>query len=94
MKKELCFMTLQDDECEAMSQLYMDKAYEALQEARDNQGQHPNPNVAVTRAYYSMFYAAQGALIADGVVGLRRHEGVNSSFGQHFVKTGKFPREI
>jgi uncharacterized protein (UPF0332 family) len=85
-------MTLQDDEREAMSRLYMDRAYEALQEAKDTREQHPN--VAVTRAYYSMFYAAQSALTANGVVGLRRHEGVNSSFGEHFVKTGKFPKEI
>jgi uncharacterized protein (UPF0332 family) len=85
-------MTLRDDEREAMSRLYMDKACEALQEARDNQGQHPN--VAVTRAYYSMFYAAQSALVADGVAGLRRHEGVNSNFGNLFVKMGKFPKEV
>jgi hypothetical protein len=45
-------MTLPEDERKAMSQLYMDKACEALQEARDNQEQHPN--VSVTRAYYSM----------------------------------------
>jgi uncharacterized protein (UPF0332 family) len=85
-------MTLRDDEREAMSQLYIDKACEALQEAKDNHEQHPN--VAVTRAYYSMFYAAQSALIADGVAGLRRHEGVNSNFGEHFVKTKKFPKEV
>jgi uncharacterized protein (UPF0332 family) len=54
-------MTLHDDEREAMSRLYMDKAFEALLEARDNQEQHPN--VAITRAYYSMFYAAQSALL-------------------------------
>jgi uncharacterized protein (UPF0332 family) len=85
-------MTLRDDERDAMSKLYMEKACEALQEGRDTQEQHPN--VAVTRAYYSMFYAAQSALIADGVAGLRRHEGVNSNFGEHFVKTKKFPKEI
>jgi uncharacterized protein (UPF0332 family) len=85
-------MTLHDDEREAMSRLYMDKAYEALLEARDTQEQHPN--VAVTRAYYSMFYAAQSALVAEGVAGLRRHEGVNSNFGKLFVKTGKFPKEV
>jgi uncharacterized protein (UPF0332 family) len=85
-------MTLPDDERKAMSQLYMDKAYEALQEARDNQEQHPN--VSVARAYYSMFYAAQSALVANGIAGLRRHEGVNSNFGEHFVKSGKFPKDI
>jgi uncharacterized protein (UPF0332 family) len=85
-------MTLREDEREAMSRLYMDKAYEALQEARDTREQHPN--IAVTRAYYSMFYAAQSSLVAGGVAGLRRHEGVNSNFGKLFVKTGKFPKEV
>jgi uncharacterized protein (UPF0332 family) len=85
-------MTLRDDEREAMSRLYMDKAYEALREARDTQEQHSN--VAVARSYYSMFYAAQSALVAGGVAGLRRHEGVNSNFGKLFVKTGKFPKEV
>jgi uncharacterized protein (UPF0332 family) len=85
-------MTLPDDERKAMSQLYMNKACEALQEAKDTQEQHPN--VSVARAYYSMFYAAQSALVANGIAGLRRHEGVNSNFGEHFVKSGKFPKEV
>jgi uncharacterized protein (UPF0332 family) len=85
-------MTLPDDERKAMSKLYMDKECEDLQEARDNQKQHPN--VSVTRAYYSMFYAAQSALVAHGIAGLRRHEGVNSNFGEHFVKSRKFPKEV
>ena len=86
-------MTLKDDEREAMRKLYMEKAHEALQEARLGfEAQHLN--LTVSRSYYSMFYAAQSALIADGAAGIRTHEGVNNKFSDLFVKTGKFPKEI
>ena len=85
-------MTLKNEARLEMSRLYMDKAREAICEARENKDRFPN--LSVVRAYYSMFYAAQSALVVHGIDGLRRHEGVNSKFGQLFVKTGKFPKEI
>jgi|GEM_PF-2001020 len=42
---------------------------------------------AVSKAYYVMFYSAKAALLAVDV-DLRRHSGVVSQFGQHFVKGG------
>jgi uncharacterized protein (UPF0332 family) len=85
-------MTLQNEERLEMSKLYIEKAREAIQEAKVNEAHFPN--LSVVRAYYSMFYAAQSALVVRGIEGLRRHEGVNSKFGQIFVKEGKFPKEI
>ena len=48
---------------------------------------------AVSRAYYAMFYAAQAALLTKGLPS-SSHGGVVSAFGEHFVKSGVFPREI
>ena len=85
-------MTLKDNEREEMSKLYMEKACETLQEAKDKKEQYPNSSI--TRAYYSMFHAAHSAFMADGVVAVKSHEGVNNRFAEIFVKTGRFPKEI
>lgn len=48
---------------------------------------------SVSRAYYSMFYAAEAALLTKGL-SFSSHKGVISGFGEHFVKTGVFPKEM
>jgi uncharacterized protein (UPF0332 family) len=48
---------------------------------------------SVSRAYYSMFYAAEAALLTKGLA-FSSHKGVISGFGEHFVKTGIFPKEM
>ena len=48
---------------------------------------------AINRAYYAMFYAALG-LLAVRQLGTSKHSGVLGLFGQHFVKTGKFPSDM
>jgi uncharacterized protein (UPF0332 family) len=48
---------------------------------------------SVSRAYYSMFYAAEAALLTKGL-SFSSHKGVISGFGEHFVKTGIFPKEM
>ena len=48
---------------------------------------------AVSRAYYAMFYAAEAVLLSRGL-SFSSHRGVISSFGEHFVKTGKFQKEM
>ena len=85
-------MTLNEKERQEMSKLYMMKAQEALQTAKDYKNEHPDSSVS--RSYYSMFYAAQSLLVLEGIVGLHRHEGVNVKFSDSFVKTGEFPKEI
>ncbi len=47
---------------------------------------------AISRAYYSMIYAAR-ALLATKGLHPRTHRGAVHLLGQEFVRTGMFPRE-
>ncbi len=44
--------------------------------------------IAVSRAYYAMFYTAEALLILKGL-SFSSHGQVQSAFGQHFAKTGE-----
>jgi uncharacterized protein (UPF0332 family) len=72
-------------------QLYLNRARQDLQAAHSNleQGFH---SVAVTRAYYAMFYSAS-ALLASKGISRSKHSGVHSAFGEHFVKAGLIETE-
>ncbi|MEA2074743.1 MAG: HEPN domain-containing protein [Euryarchaeota archaeon] len=48
---------------------------------------------SVSRAYYAMFYSAEAMLLTKGL-SFSSHRGVISAFGEHFVKTGIFPKEM
>lgn len=48
---------------------------------------------SVSRTYYAMFYAAQAVLLTKNL-SFSSHKGVISAFGEHFVKTGIFPKEM
>lgn len=48
---------------------------------------------SVSRTYYAMFYTAQAALLTKNL-SFSSHKGVISAFGEHFVKTGIFPKEM
>ena len=48
---------------------------------------------SVSRTYYAMFYSAQAALLIKNL-SFSSHKGVISAFGEHFVKTGVFSREM
>jgi uncharacterized protein (UPF0332 family) len=48
---------------------------------------------SVSRTYYAMFYAAQAALLTKNL-SFSSHKGVISAFGEHFVKTGVFSKEM
>ncbi|MFO8021223.1 MAG: HEPN domain-containing protein [Perlabentimonas sp.] len=50
-------------------------------------------NTAINRLYYACFYAA-GALLMKHNIEVSSHAGVRQKFGQHFVKTEKFNREL
>jgi len=67
-------------------ELYVERAYDALQQAKDNLnlGYY---DVVTSRAYYAMFYAAS-ALLASKGISRSKHSGVHSAFGQYFVKPG------
>ncbi len=66
--------------------LYLDRAHRDLQAAESNirQGFY---GVALSRAYYAMFYAAN-ALLASKGISRSKHSGVLSAFGEHFIKSG------
>lgn len=49
--------------------------------------------IAVSRAYYAMFYAAEAVLEFEGV-SRSKHSGVIAEFGRRFAKTGRLPREL
>ncbi len=48
---------------------------------------------AVSRVYYAMFYSTPALLLMKNL-SFSTHKGVISAFGEHFVKTGIFPKEL
>jgi uncharacterized protein (UPF0332 family) len=48
---------------------------------------------SVSRTYYAMFYCAEAALLTKNL-SFSSHKGVISAFGEHFIKTGIFPKEM
>lgn len=67
-------------------QEYIDLANEDLSAARDNLGLG-HLRVAVSRAYYAMFYAATAVLGSRGQW-RSKHQGLIAAFGQFLVKPG------
>ncbi len=47
----------------------------------------------VSRCYYAMFFTAEAVLLTEGFSG-SSHKGVISLFGERFVKTGIFERNL
>lgn len=48
---------------------------------------------SVSRCYYAMFFMAEAVLLTKNI-SASSHKGVISLFGEHFVKTGIFDREM
>jgi uncharacterized protein (UPF0332 family) len=48
---------------------------------------------SVSRAYYAMFYSVEALLLTRNL-SFSSHKGVISTFGELFIKTGIFPREM
>ncbi|NOR76948.1 MAG: HEPN domain-containing protein [Methanophagales archaeon] len=48
---------------------------------------------SVSRAYYAMFYSAEAVLLTENL-SFSSHRGVISAFGEYFVKTDIFPRDM
>lgn len=48
---------------------------------------------SVSRTYYAMFYAAEAVLLIKNL-SFSSHKGVISAFGEHFIKTDIFPRDL
>jgi len=68
------------------------KALRSLNAARRNivEGDY---DFGSSRAYYAAFYALQAVLLTKNL-SFSKHSGVISAFGQHFVRTGLFPKEF
>jgi uncharacterized protein (UPF0332 family) len=65
---------------------YLKLATDDLRAASDNL-QLGHLRVAVSRAYYAMFYATT-ALLGRSGVWRSKHQGIIAAFGEHFVKPG------
>lgn len=48
---------------------------------------------AVSRSYYAMFYAVEALLLSKGL-SFSSHKAVISTFGEHFVKTNIFKKDM
>ena len=66
--------------------LYIKKAYEALAQSKANIDLNYY-DVAISRAYYTMFYATMSLLSSQGLTP-KKHSGVQTVFAQYFVKPG------
>ncbi|MFY7997612.1 MAG: HEPN domain-containing protein [Candidatus Kapaibacteriota bacterium] len=66
-----------------------ERSLEAAHQLAANKGY----DFAVSRAYYTVFYAMEAALYTKGV-NAGTHNGTIRLFGQEFVKTGIISREI
>jgi uncharacterized protein (UPF0332 family) len=70
----------------------VEKAERALKSARlllDNE----DFEATVSRTYYAMFYIVEAILLTKNLK-FKSHRGVISAFGQHFIKTEIFPKEL
>lgn len=50
-------------------------------------------NTAINRMYYAAFYAVN-ALLVKNKIEVNSHTGVRQKFGQHYVKTGLFSKQL
>jgi uncharacterized protein (UPF0332 family) len=48
---------------------------------------------SVSRVYYAMFYSVEALLLIEGIT-ISSHKGVISIFGEKFIKTGIFEKEM
>ena len=81
-----------DQEHVDLAKYRMDKAEEALTDARDalRQGKYAN---AANRSYYAFFHAVR-ARFALEARDFRKHSGVIAGFQKDYIKTGLFPVEM
>lgn len=70
---------------------YLERAQTALQQSTDNLNLG-HYDVATSRAYYAMFYAAK-ALLTSQDISTSKHSAVHSAFAQFFVKPGLIEAE-
>ena len=69
------------------SRALLDKALESLAASRDLVSTR-HFEVAASRAYYAMFYAAEAVLLEEGLE-FSSHGAVHGAFGERFASTGR-----
>lgn len=81
-----------DKQTATLVQGYIAKSKEKLRVAQGllQNGEYED---AVSRAYYSVFHAAQAVLLTEGLTA-STHQGLVNLFGLQLVKTGKFDRKF
>ena len=75
----------------SVSQKFLKKAQKSIEVARQI-NQLGNPEFAISRAYYAMFYIATAFLETQNL-NFSKHSGVIAAFGQNFAKTGQVPQK-
>ncbi len=71
----------------------LERADEALQDAKILDENKGSPSSVVNRAYYSIFYATLALLVTENVEP-SKHSGVLAKFDELFIKRGIFPKEM
>ena len=85
-------MKLSEEERNTIVRLQMEKAHLFLQQAEEMYKQQ-YWDIASNRYYYACYHAVQALLIKNGLSS-HTHDGLITSFGLHFVKTGKIDRKL
>lgn len=84
-------MTLSSEEKNSIVNYRIEKAYQALKEARDNISMN-NWNLAINRLYYSTFYMAIAVNLSNGETA-KSHSGVFSLISKNYIATGVLSKE-
>ena len=79
-------MSLNDEERRTMVSLELEKANRFLKQA-GMMCDMEQWDIAANRYYYACFHAVQALFVYNGLAS-RRHSGMLSQFGLHFIKTG------
>jgi uncharacterized protein (UPF0332 family) len=82
-----------DDKKRELALNRIKQAEESLEEAEYLLDGAKSPRSVINRAYYAMFYAVLALLIFEKFSS-SKHSGVLSYFNSHFIKTGKFSKEL
>lgn len=84
-------MTLSIEEKKAIISYRIQKAWNSMQEAKDN-AQLNHWTLAASRLYYAAYYMAS-ALLVDKDIVARSHSGIIHIIGAEFVKNGLLSKE-
>ena len=79
-------MSLRDEERQTLTELYLRKSDEALNDSFLCVSQ-ARWNASANRLYYSLFHAITALFVSDGIL-VRSHNGMKVEFGKKYVLTG------